>query len=293
MLKFYFCRAKRLSAMKINEIRLIYFSPTHTSRRIAEAIAQGISEDKDKVLQLDLTLHGSERVVVPSTALAVIAIPVYGGRVAPLAMKRLEAVHGKSTPAVLVAIYGNRDYERALAELGDYAIAHGFSVIAGATFVGEHSYCTQDYPIAPGRPDADDLRIARLFGKRIKEKTERAVAANALSTVDVRNMPKLAQPSGAVEAFVTNVSQMTQNKTGKSPVPIADGDLCIHCGQCAANCPTGAILSGDELNTDAGKCIKCCACVKCCPTHARTYGTPFAPLLSTYFQEPKSPQTIL
>ena len=50
---------------------------------------------------------------------------------------------------------------------------------------------------------------------------------------------------------------------------------------------------GDELNTDAEKCIKCCACVKACAKKARKYDTPFASLLSECFKKQKLPQTIL
>ena len=41
----------------------------------------------------------------------------------------------------------------------------------------------------------------------------------------------------------------------------------------------GAIVAGDELRTDAAKCIRCCACVKGCPVGARSYDSPFAPVL--------------
>ncbi len=49
---------------------------------------------------------------------------------------------GLDTPAVLVVVYGNRAYEKALMELDAFAIPHGLKVIAGATFIGEHSYST-------------------------------------------------------------------------------------------------------------------------------------------------------
>ena len=55
----------------------------------------------------------------------------------------------------------------------------------------------------------------------------------------------------------------------------------------------GAITKGDELNTNAEKCIKCCACVKACANKARKYDTPFASLLSECFKKQKLPQTIL
>ena len=78
-------------------------------------------------------------------------MPVYGGKVAPLAMERLQGIRASGSPVVLVVVYGNRAYEKALIELDAFASAQGFKVIAGATFVGEHSYSTEQNPIAPGR----------------------------------------------------------------------------------------------------------------------------------------------
>jgi hypothetical protein len=85
-------------------------------------------------------------------------------------MERLESIRGLDTPAVLVVVYGNRAYEKALMELDAFAIPHGLKVIAGATFIGEHSYSTDKCPIADGRPNESDLDYAEDFGKKIMEK---------------------------------------------------------------------------------------------------------------------------
>ena len=49
--------------------------------------------------------------------LAVLAVPVYGGRVPEPALERIRACRGNGTPAVLAAVYGNREFEDALLEL--------------------------------------------------------------------------------------------------------------------------------------------------------------------------------
>ena len=108
--------------------------------------------------------------------------------VAPLAMERLQYIRGVDTPTVLVVVYGNRAYEKALMELDAFAIPHGFKVIAGATFIGEHSYSTDKYPIAVGRPDESDLAFAAEFGKKIMEKIQTADSMDTLYPVDVRTI---------------------------------------------------------------------------------------------------------
>ena len=73
-----------------------------------------------------------------------------------------------------------------------FASDRGFKVIAGATFVGEHSYSTQQNPIAAGRPDADDLQFAETFGAKIRTKIEAAADMDKLVmplTSTVFNVP--------------------------------------------------------------------------------------------------------
>lgn len=150
--------------MNIDEVQLITFSPTCTSKQVGEAIVHGTGISS--VSKVDLTLEAAGKREVPSHALAVITVPVYGGHVAPLALERMKKLHADGAPAVVVVVYGNRAYEKALVELDAFVTKLGFKVIAGATFVGEHSYSSEKYPVAAGRPDADDLEYAKLFGEK-------------------------------------------------------------------------------------------------------------------------------
>ena len=147
--------------MIVTEAHLIYFSPTHTSKQVGEAIVHGIGITNFSTT--DLTLKPVEEMELPTSALAVVVVPVYGGHVAPLAMERLESIRGNDTPIALVVVYGNRAYEKALMELDAFVLLNGFKVIAGATFIGEHSYSSAKYPIAAGRPDSNDLELAVEF----------------------------------------------------------------------------------------------------------------------------------
>ena len=191
-------------------------------------------------------------------------------------------------------VYGNRAYEKALMELDAFAIPHGLKVIAGATFIGEHSYSTDKCPIADGRPNESDLDYAEDFGKKIMEKIQAADGPDTLYQVDVRAIKRPSQPFFPLFRFLRKVIKLRKSGTPLPRTPwIEDESLCTHCGICAARCPAGAITKGDELNTNAEKCIKCCACVKACANKARKYDTPFASLLSECFKKQKLPQTIL
>jgi hypothetical protein len=56
--------------------------------------------------------------------LVVLAFPVYEGRVPVIAIELFEQLHGEQTPAILVAVYGNRAYEGALLDLDKLSL-HG------------------------------------------------------------------------------------------------------------------------------------------------------------------------
>ena len=277
--------------MTITEINLITFSPTCTSKQIGEAIVRGTGITG--VNFVDLTLQTTEQKEFGSDALAVITVPVYGGHVAPLALERMKDLRADGTPVVIVVVYGNRAYEKALAELDAFVSGLGFKVIAGGTFVGEHSYSSDRYPIAAGRPDDDDLKFAEEFGAKVRTKLENAADAEHLYGVDVQKIQRPKQPFLPLLRFLRRVIKLRKNGVPMPRTPQVDENLCTHCGLCVKRCPAGAIVKGEECVTNAEKCIRCCACVKGCPQKARTFDTPFAALLHDCFQRPKENRIIL
>jgi len=46
-------------------------------------------------------------------------------------------------------------------------------------------------------------------------------------------------------------------------------DVCVSCGTCAGECPTGAIAEGDgKYDINADVCVSCGTCASVCPTGA-------------------------
>lgn len=251
---------------------IVFFSPTHTSAKTARAIGEGIGMGRR--IEIDLTTDQSDNIIEIKDSVAVIAVPVYAGRVAPIALRRLKRLRGNNAPAILVAVYGNRDYEDALVELRDETMRLGFTPLAAGAFIGEHSYSRPGMPIAEGRPDTTDLLAATQFGKDCLAKLEKS---DALTPFPIKgNVPyRLVGPS-----------------TPAAPVCT---EACFACGECIEICPTHAITLDKEgkIETEVNLCIKCCACVKECPNNARIFDTPYTPMLHQKCAERRNPELFL
>ena len=266
--------------MNIHSVKLVYFSPTGTSKRVVEAIAKGIQTSNEHINLTPPTARTQEFEKLHDE-LAIIATPVYAGRIPPEAVYRLRRLTANNTPAVLVAVYGNRHYDDALIELQDLAIEQGFKPVAGGAFIGEHSYSTAEVPTAHGRPDADDLKKAVEFGRKIKEKMRGVSGPQDIPPLDVPgNRP---YRDGVWDP-------------GEPMDPVTREDLCIKCGKCAEVCPTSAVTVGNVVTTQADACIWCCACVKNCPTGARVMRPRMqqaSKWLNTNYSERREPETYL
>ena len=144
----------------MNELKLIYFSPTGTTHKVVMETARSIDL---KSVSFDLTIKKDLKPVAKFAPndFALFAIPVYYGRVPALFLKYLDLFSGNGTPAALVATYGCREYEDALLELKTEVEKRGFKVIGAAAFPAEHSIVNS---IGARRPNKADLKEASEYG---------------------------------------------------------------------------------------------------------------------------------
>jgi len=259
---------------------LIYFSPTHTTKRIVEAVSDGIQ--LPLAARIDLT-PSTPSAAIPLEAgkgMAIIGAPVYSGRLPVEMVARFRRLTGAGAPAVILVTYGNRAYEDALLELRDVALEAGFNPVAAGAFIGEHSYATAATPVAVGRPDDADLHRAKAFGEKIRGKME--------STDSLAGLPPLRVPGE---------HPYKERRVLPDIAPVSQASLCTRCGRCAPVCPTAAIAIGETVTTESRLCIRCCACVKACPSGARTMADgrirEMAERLATTCSERKEPETFL
>ena len=238
----------------MKNLHLFYYSPTGTTQKVVQEI--GNSLDIIPIAEKNLTQPGEGAAVELSDSdLVIIGMPVYSGRLPETGLERLKNIHANGTPAVVVVVYGNRDYDDALLELSEVAAKSGFVVVAGAAFIGEHSYSTPEKPIAKDRPDQQDLEKCSEFAQLI---TKKISAGWGQKTPQIPgNHPYKERKPVSAEIH-----------------PETDEARCSKCGICVEACPTDAITLGETLTTNGHLCTLCCACVKVCPDEARIFDHP-------------------
>ena len=266
--------------MKVQSLKLVYFSPTGTTKSVVQGIARGINQST--VEQIDITTPDArqQQLQTLENELLVVAVPVYMGRVPALLNEWLHAIKARNTPAVCVVVYGNRVYDNALLEFEDILIKRGCKPIACAAYIGEHAFSSSKMPTAEGRPDESDLNHAELFGRKINEKLLSVSSVDHISDI---NIPGNYPYGGVTDLWSVDF--------------IAISNKCSQCGICAEVCPVGAIDSENSNLIDKEKCITCCACIKNCPQNARTMKTgpvkDAAMRLNNLYKERKEPEFFL
>lgn len=239
--------------MAIDSVKLVYFSPTGTTKAVVTGIARGTGAGTVETVDLTRPAARVQPLQVTAKDLLIIGVPVYMGRVPAILTDWLNAIRACNTPAVCVVVYGNRTYEDALLELKNIVTACGCIPVAGAGFIGEHSFSDAGTPTAQGRPDADDLARAEEFGRNIRKKLAPAASVTELHEVQV---PGMVPYRGDSRLWTVDFIEVS--------------DACNQCGACARFCPAGAIDAGDSRRIDTKRCITCCACIRSCPQGARS-----------------------
>lgn len=227
---------------------LLYFSPSGTTKSVLYGIAKGIGLD---ILEHDLTVPKNRKSILNygKNDLLILGLPVYSGRIPEITESVIKKISGDGTPAIIVAVYGNRDFDDALLEMKDILNDRGFNTIAGAAFIGEHSFTDK---VAGGRPDSKDIKMANEFGKDI---------LNLLEEKDHTYM-KLDVPGNY---------PYRERKPSQPLGPTID-ENCTLCGKCVENCPVEALSKKEKIEVNESLCIRCNRCRINCPENAIYFG---------------------
>ncbi len=222
----------------------ITFSPTGGTRKVSDIFTKSYSPESTYV---DLSSQKTDYTAYAfgPEDICIVSVPSYGGRVPDIAVTRLGQMRGNGAKAVLIVVYGNRDYDDTFAELQDVLQKAGFVCAAGVAAIAEHSIMRQ---FAAGRPDEQDGKMLAEFALRVRSAIE----------------------SGNISGDLKLPGNRPYREYGGVPMKPQAGKACVRCGHCAGVCPVGAIPADDPSETDNKKCISCMRCIAVCPRSARS-----------------------
>lgn len=251
--------------METRDIKAVYFSATYTTRKVVRAVAGQFGKETE---EFDITSssttdcvrqaessHKAGAIHLDKESLLIAGMPVYAGRIPASAASALNRFRGDGTPAVIICVYGNRDYDDALLELRDILENNGFKVVSAGVFIAQHSIFPE---LGAGRPDSEDMKKIEEFGRKSAELVGSLPGTSGLAQVKVKGNNPYKQVK---------------------PIPLfPKGNFrCDNCGACSRLCPSGAIDLAHPKKTDKEKCISCGRCIAVCHTGSRRFrGIPYS-----------------
>ena len=143
----------------------LYFSPCSSTYDTTYAFCRAISQNA--AIEVNLTDRETEVPEIPAGSVAVVAAPVYAGRIPTPMADKLARARLEGVKVVTFAVYGGRAYEDALLELNDLCEKAGATVLASAATIAAHVFVPD---LERGRPDANDFAEIKDFGRRVCEK---------------------------------------------------------------------------------------------------------------------------
>ena len=233
--------------MQTSKNSLVYFSATYTTKKVMQTI---VKQFGGNVIEHDITQDTlKNEIVLGDDNLLIVGAPVYAGRIPEIALRSFGKFKGNNTPAVIVCVYGNRDYDDALLELKDTVESNGFKVISAAAFIAQHSIFPK---VGLHRPDEKDIAEIEKFGNKSAALLESIKDISALQEVIAEGNRPYKTP-------------------GKIPLRPKGDKKCNGCGTCVKLCPAQAILADKPRKTNK-ICIACGRCIVVCPQKARNFG---------------------
>ncbi len=243
--------------MDIKTAKLIYFSTTGTTKKILDGICKGLNIEEPHTLDLTVPrVRNLQRIDIEED-IVIIGVPVYEERIPCFLNNVLNNINGYGKPVILVSVYGNIGSGVALNELQELCAKKNMNVVGAASFIGEHSFSTEEVPVAEGRPNKKDLELSILFGEKIFE---------SLNLIDDITNIQIKIPQGEFPLIARILPPNSARLFTKQPT--VDSVACTKCGACIKICPMNAI-NDSTLEINEELCLRCFACVRKCPLHSR------------------------
>ncbi|WP_299526262.1 4Fe-4S binding protein [uncultured Methanobrevibacter sp.] len=227
------------------KIAKIYFSPSNTTRKIVDEIANKFEGTQEEYNLLSKSSENISKEFDKNT-LVIVGMPIFAGRLPKTSRDKLTNFKGENNPTIAIVNYGNANIGDALLELNELLKENEFNIIGTGATISQHSIITD---IATGRPDNKDLDKLYKFIEQCKDKLKSEKFNN-----------------------ITVPGNKPYCEYKKVPLtPTCDESSCIFCYECVSSCPEGAIPDMDPTETSPDLCSACTACIFACPEDARYF----------------------
>ena len=248
------------------KLKRLYFSATGRTKKILDALTMSLQEDVEMISIEDINMTDkairNKPLDIKKDEVVIIGVPVYAGRIPNILKRFFKTFRADGNKAIIFVSYGNRHYDDAISELNALATASGCVVIGAGAFIGQHAFSEI---LAQGRPDHEDLQVARDFSKAMIKKIKVQSVQPLLAETIKGQEP--------IRPYYTPRDIDGQALNFKPIIPSISDAKCNRCGSCVAKCPMQSLEMGEKVFVK-GACIKCCACVKACPEHAIVFDDP-------------------
>lgn len=147
----------------IRAVKAACFSPSGGTKRAAGLLCDAFGLPAEFI---DCTCPPAALppdIPVEKDELLVLAFPVYGG-FAPRVEGLFRQLRGRGGPCVLLAAYGNRHYDNALAAAARQMTGQGFVCVGALACITPHVFAPK---LGAGRPDEADREVLRAFAEHV------------------------------------------------------------------------------------------------------------------------------
>jgi ferredoxin len=236
------------------KIAILYFSGTDVTTTVAQSVFNRLIEKNAQVELIDITpLKAREEFDDSQFDAFVFGFPVYSDFAPEPINHWLKGWEGKGRKCILFCTYGGRSSGYFHYHTWQILKDRGFSLLMSAEFLGRHTFNVAGWNALPGRPNEDDLLIAR----------ELADKAHDLFNREDSPLLFLQTPSGYKERLAAHSALTPSGQTAPNQ-PFRKEENCSQCGLCEEACPVGAFDKTTGV-ADPLTCIKCQRCLFHCP----------------------------
>ena len=248
--------------MSSKQIQCLYWSPTGSTRKIVEMVAEKTGLQQKEHINLTRPKVRNQFEGIIEGDLLIVGTSVYEGSIPSMILEPLNKLKGEGKWAAPIAVYGTRSPEACLEEMSGLLRTRGFKILAAANFVAQHSYAHDEAPAGRGRPNEEDLKIAAGFGQKIVEKLNSGPVEIPIESKPLKNGENYMR------------EEWSENRVKKMiKAPELDEEKCIKCNKCVESCPMAA-TDPETYSIDDAACMRCMACVRVCSTNAKTITFP-------------------